>query len=55
MASESIETKVLNKIKKCGRGNLLFASDFVHYGEQKSISKALERMMKHAHGVRNNV
>ena len=46
MASESIETKVLNKIKKCGRGNLLFASDFVYYGEQKSISKALERMMK---------
>ena len=46
MASESIESKILSRIKKCGRGNLLFASDFVRYGEQKSISKALERMMK---------
>ena len=25
---------------------MLFASDFVRYGEQKSVSKALERMMK---------
>ena len=46
MASESIETKILSRIKKCGRGNLLFASDFIRYGEQKSVSKALERMMK---------
>ena len=41
MASESIEKKVLAKMKKCGRGNLFFASDFINYGEQKSISKAL--------------
>ena len=33
-------------MKKCGRGNLFFASDFINYGEQKSISKALERMAK---------
>ena len=46
MAFESIETKILERIRKCGRGNLLFASDFVRYGEQKSVSKALERMMK---------
>lgn len=46
MESESIESKILSSIKKCGRGNLLFASDFVRYGEQKSVSKALERMMK---------
>ena len=46
MAFESIEKKVLGRIRKCGRGNLLFASDFVRYGEQKSVSKALERMMK---------
>lgn len=43
---ESIETKILSRIKKCGRGNLLFTSDFVRYGEQKSVNKALERMMK---------
>ena len=46
MAFESIETKILGRIRKCGRGNLLFASDFVRYGEQKSVSKALERMLK---------
>ena len=46
MAFESIETKILSSIKKCGRGNLLFASDFIRYGEQKSVNKALERMMK---------
>ncbi len=46
MSLESIETKVLNKIKKCGRGKMLFASDFVAYGEQKSVNKALERMTK---------
>lgn len=57
MALESIESKILSKIKKCGRGNLLFASDFVRYGEQKSINKALERMMKNgtilriSHGI----
>lgn len=43
---ESIERKVLNKIRKCGKGKLLFASDFVAYGEQKSVNKALERMTK---------
>lgn len=46
MASESVETKILSSIKKCGRGNFLFASDFIRYGEQKSVNKALERMMK---------
>lgn len=46
MSLESIESKILNKIKKRGRGRMLFASDFVAYGEQKSISKALERMTK---------
>ncbi len=46
MASEPIEKKILMSIQKRGRGNLLFASDFVRYGEQKSVNKALERMMK---------
>ena len=46
MAFESIESRILGRIRKCGRGNLLFASDFVRYGEQKSVNKALERMMK---------
>lgn len=46
MLSDTIESKILRSIRKCGRGNLLFASDFIRYGEQKSINKALERMMK---------
>lgn len=57
MPTESIETKIFKRIKKCGRGNLLFASDFVRYGEQKSVSKALERMqndgiiLRISHGI----
>jgi hypothetical protein len=43
--SQSIESKIFNRIKKCGRGNLLFAPDFIRYGEQKSVNKVLERMM----------
>lgn len=45
MAKQSIEKRVLEQIRKGKRGNLLFASDFVKLGEQKTISKALERLM----------
>lgn len=41
---ENIEDKILRSIKKCGRGLVFSASDFVSYGEPKSILKALERM-----------
>ena len=44
MAERSIEKRVLEQIKKGKRGNMLFASDFVQLGEQKTISKALERL-----------
>ena len=44
MSVQSIEKQILESIKKCGRGKLVFSSDFVRFGEQKSISKALERM-----------
>lgn len=44
MAGQSIEKKVLEQIKKGKRGSLLFASDFMQLGEQKTISKALERL-----------
>ena len=44
MSTQSIEKQILESIKKCGRGKLVFSSDFVRFGEQKSISKALERM-----------
>lgn len=44
MATQSIETKILNRMKKSGRGAVLFASDFIRFGEKKSINKTLERM-----------
>lgn len=44
MSEQSIESKILSKIKKRGRGAVLFAADFVNYGEKKSVNKTLERM-----------
>ena len=44
MAEQSIERKILDQIKKSKRGRILFANDFVKIGEQKTISKALERL-----------
>ena len=46
MDIQSIENKILNNIKKCGRGNAIFSSDFVRFGEQKTVNKALERLAK---------
>ena len=46
MDIQSIENKILKSIKKCGRGMAIFSSDFVRFGEQKTINKALERMAK---------
>ncbi len=44
MVTESVEAKVIHKIRKCGRGNLFFPSDFVSYGEVKNVHKILERL-----------
>jgi hypothetical protein len=38
---QSIENKILSKIKKCERGKEFFVSDFVAYGDSKAVSKAL--------------
>jgi len=46
MAKQSIEKQIHGLIKKKGRGNFLFASDFTSFGEQKTINKALERLAK---------
>lgn len=46
MAEQSLEKQIHSLIKKKGRGNFLFASDFTNLGEQKTINKALERMAK---------
>lgn len=42
---QSIEDKVYNKVRKCGRGVLFSSSDFTNYGEPKSVLKVLERMV----------
>ena len=46
MIGQSIESKILECVKKCGRGKLVFSSDFVRFGEQKTVNKVLERMAK---------
>jgi hypothetical protein len=43
---ESIDNKIFNRIKKCGRGKAYFASGFSAYGEASSVRKALERLVK---------
>ena len=44
--SESIEIKILNKIKKARKGSLFFTENFVLVGNAKAVSKALERLTK---------
>ena len=41
----TIEYKILNKMKKAGRGSLFFTNDFIAYGNSKAVSKALERLV----------
>ena len=43
---QAIEDKILNKMKKCGRGKLYSASDFAVYGSAVSVAKALERLTR---------
>jgi hypothetical protein len=41
---ESIEYRILVKIRKARRGTLFFTEDFLRFGAAKAVSKALERM-----------
>lgn len=41
---KSIDNKIYNNVKKCGRGLIFSSSNFTRFGEPKSILKALERM-----------
>ncbi len=43
---QSIDIKILDKMKKAGRGSLFFTEDFLTYGTAKAASKALERLVK---------
>lgn len=42
--TDTIEDKILNKMKKCGRGSVFFIPDFVSYGNRNAVNKALERL-----------
>lgn len=42
--NETIENKILQRVKKCGRGSVFFSNDFPAYGSRASVNKALERM-----------
>lgn len=44
--SESIENKVLDKVKKSKRGSVFFTDDFLRFGNAKAISKTLERLVE---------
>lgn len=41
---QSIDDKIITKIKKAKKGTLYFAEDFLSYGTAKAVSKALERL-----------
>ena len=42
---ESIDNKILDKIKKAKRGSLFYIEDFLSFGNYKAVSKALERLV----------
>ena len=42
---ESVENKIISKMKKCGRGSVFFINDFLAYGTRSDVSKSLERMV----------
>ena len=45
---ENIGKRIVNNLKKCGRGSIFFPNSFVSYGDIKSVSKSLERLTKEA-------
>lgn len=42
---DTIDDKIVAKIKKAKRGSLFFTEDFLSFGTAKSVSKALERLV----------
>lgn len=50
--AESIENRILTKIKKARRGTVFFIDDFVAFGVAKTINKILERLSDRGEIVR---
>lgn len=44
--TENTEIQILKKTKKAKRGSLFFVEDFLRFGNYKTISKALERLVE---------
>lgn len=49
---ESIENKILNKVKRRPRGEIVFAEDFIVFADSKRVNKALERLHDQGHLMR---
>ncbi len=43
---ENTDLQILNKIRKARRGSLFFVEDFLRFGNYKTVSKALERLVE---------
>ena len=43
---ESIDDKILNSIKKRGRGVVFSTEEYAHYGDPDAVQKALSRMAR---------
>jgi hypothetical protein len=43
---QSVDDKVIARIKKAKRGSLFFTEDFLSFGSAKAVAKALERMVE---------
>ncbi len=43
---QSIDNNIISNVKKCGRGKVVFASDFIRLGESKAVNKTLERLVQ---------
>ncbi len=43
---KSIDSHVIDKIKKARRGSLFFVEDFLRFGNSKAVAKVLERLVK---------
>ena len=42
---ESVDNKILSSIKKCGRGNVFFPSQFARFGTPVRVQKAMEQLV----------
>lgn len=50
--AESIENRVIEKIKKAKRGTVFFIDDFVSFGAGKTVNKILERLVDRGELIR---